>query len=213
MASIRRNTYKPDPYLAKAAENIAGLFAPPSGTDAAGWANANAKRAEAARIAELYAGAAGDTDRQAVMAGLYNPTQSYYAQNQNNATTIRGQDVTASTSMLNNRADNERALATNAADNTRASVVGLYGALNPGQVRPEVPAEVARTVGLPTIAAAQGIPKPLTDSEVKGAIIGSLPVPQQQGLVLAGPGTQNVMRDGVPVVESNAGAMRPLSEN
>jgi hypothetical protein len=207
MASIRRNTYKPDPYLAKAAENIAGLFAPPSGTDAAGWANANAKRAEAARIAELYAGAAGDTDRQAVMAGLYNPTQSYYAQNQNNATTIRGQDVTAATSRYNTDATTGASILNNQNTVKGNTISSLYGALNPGQVRPEVPENVASTIGLPTMAAAQGIPKPLSMDEVRAAALGQLPTFVQQQFALTGPGTQTVMRDGAPVVESNAGAI------
>lgn len=192
MTSIRRNgAYRGDPYLAKSVENIAGLFAPPSGSDAAGWANAAATRANAQRIAELYAGAAGDADRQAVMTGIYTPIQSYRALDMNNATTRRGQDLVASTSRSNNAADNERALeqtrlmeaglaTRNEADNrtkidTNANTVkgstiaSLFGALNPGQTRPEVPAEIAGTIGLPQISPAQGIAPKMTESEVKGA--------------------------------------------
>lgn len=229
MASIRRNTYTTDPNLAKAVQNLSELFAPPSGADASGWANANAKRAEASRIAELYSGAAGDTDRQAVMAGIYNPTQSYKALDMNNTTTRRGQDIVANTSRFNNTADNTRALeerrmteagllTRNDGDNRTkldmntntvrgSTIASLYGALNPGQVRPEVPAEVAGTIGLPQITPAQGAPKTLSMDEVKAAALGQLPLEQQQGLALAGPGTQNVVRDGVPTVESNVGAL------
>lgn len=149
MASIRRNAgYAGDPYIAKAVENLAGLFAPPSGADAAGWANANAKRAEAARIAELYAGAAGDTDRQSVIAGLYAPTQSYKALGINDATTRRGQDLTAATARENNIRDNARAVAT-----TR------YGAISEGQILPELPASVAALYGLPAAQPQTGVVK------------------------------------------------------
>ncbi|SEG65035.1 hypothetical protein [Bosea lathyri] len=228
--SVRRNqAYRGDPYIAKATENLAELFAPPSGADASGWANAGATREKAARIAELYAGAAGDADRQAVIADLYDPTQSYKALDMNNATTRRGQDVTSFTSRSNNSADNARALeerrlqeeglgSRNVLDNetkiqvgansTRGNTIAsLYGALNPGQIRPEVPADVASTIGLPTMGMAQGAPKPLSRDEVLAAALGQTPIATQQGLALAGPGTQNVVRDGVPVVESNAGAI------
>jgi len=131
-----------NPAIGQAFENLAGMFAPPSGQDAAAWAAANAKNAEAQRRAELYAGAAGDPDRQAVIADLYDPTQSYHAVGLNNAATLRGQDVAAQTSIANNAADNARArygidvgsgdarygvdvgartsIANNAADNARA---------------------------------------------------------------------------------------------
>lgn len=205
--AIRRNPYAPDPYIAKSAENLAALFAPPSGADANGWANANAKRAEASRIAELYAGAAGDTDRQGVIAGLYNPTQSYYAQNQNTATTRRGQDVTAATARYGHDTSANASVLNNQNTVKGSTIASLYGALNPGQVRPEVPENVAGTIGLPTLAPVQGVPKPLSRDEVIGAAIGQMPLEQQQGLALTGPGTTSVVRDGKPVVESNAGAV------
>lgn len=200
MASIRRNAgYAGDPYMAKAAENLAGLFAPPSGADASGWANANATREKAARLAELYANPTDPNfDRRNIAVGNYAPTQSFYAQDQNTATTRRGQDVTAHTSVLNNQADN-----------TRSAIVGLYGGnIGQGDVRRAVPAEVAGLVGLPAVDAAAGAPKPLSRDEVVGAAIGQLPLAQQQGLALTGPGTTNVVgSDGKPVVQSNAAAI------
>jgi len=131
-----------NPAIGQAFASLGEMFAPPSGQDAAAWAVANAKNAEAQRRAELYAGAAGDPDRQAVIADLYDPTQSYHAVGLNNAATLRGQDIAAQTSIANNAADNARArygidvgsgdarygvdvgartsVANNAADNARA---------------------------------------------------------------------------------------------
>lgn len=209
MASIRRNQYRTDPALAQATKNIAELFAPPSGSDASGWANAQATREKAQRLAELYANPTGPNfDRQNIAVGNYAPTQSFYAQDQNTATTRRGQDVTAETSRYNTDATTGASIFNNQNTVRGNAISSLYGALNPGQLRPEVPADVAATIGLPTaITPAQGLPKPLSMDEVRAAALGQLPVPVQQGLVLAGPGTENVVREGVPTVESKAGAI------
>ncbi len=114
--AIRTNRVFNDPGFAQAASNLASLFAPPSGADAAGWAAANAKNAEAKRLAELWT-LAGDPsveqpifDRRNIAAGNYAPTQSYYAVDEGNATTRRGQDRTFDASRLNNTDDNARAL-------------------------------------------------------------------------------------------------------
>lgn len=163
MANIQRNGFYHDPGLAQAASNLAGLFAPPSGSDAAGWAAANAKNAEAQRLAALYAYARDPNfsqqqfDRLGVGAGAYAPTQSYYAVDTGAATTRRGQDVDAATSRANN------------ANTVRGGVIGqMYQPLNPGQVRPEVPVDIAGVVGLPAMAGTAGAPKPLSETEARG---------------------------------------------
>lgn len=162
MAGIRTSPFFNDPAFAQAAANLSDLFAPPSGADAAGWAAANAKNAEAKRLADFY-GMSQDPnvnretfDRTGIGAGAYNPTQSYYSVDQGNATARRGQDVTATTSRVNNAADNQRAI-----------VTSRYGnPLNQGQVLPEMPGSVAGLFGLPAIPAAAGAPKPLSQDEV-----------------------------------------------
>lgn len=215
--------YQTDPALARAASNIAGLFAPPSGADAAGWANANATREKAARLAELYASAADPSvprdvfDRRGIAVGNYVPTQSFYAQDQNNQTAIRGQDVTARTARENNLRDNARQMAT-----TR------YGALSEGQMLPEMPGSVASMYGLPESPVVQGNMRlrqgeavmrpdgtqvagpqaPLTMDQVRGAAFSSLPLEQQQMATLAGPGLQQTRgHDGQPVYTPNAQAV------
>lgn len=114
--AIAPNRMYNDPALGRAFSSLAAAFAPPSGSDLMGYASAAAKREEASRLAELYAAAGSPNfdqtvfDRQAIATGLYNPTQGYYAQDQNNATARYGIDTSAATSRANNAADNVRAL-------------------------------------------------------------------------------------------------------
>lgn len=100
----RRNPYA-DPALAQAFNNIASMFAPPSGSDLAGYATAASKRAEDERRLQAWREMTAPTadnavrDRFGVAAGLFNPSQSYYTVDQNTATTRRGQDVDAATKL------------------------------------------------------------------------------------------------------------------
>ncbi len=158
---IRQNTHN-DPAIGEALSGIAQLFAPPGAKDMAAYAVAKQKKEEAERLAELYNYSKDPNydqtraDRMAVMGGLYNPSGSYYAVDQGNATTRRGQDVASQTQLATN------------ANTVRGSTIGqLYGPLSQGQVRPDVPVEVAGTIGLPAMSAVQGAPKPLNESEFK----------------------------------------------
>ncbi|MCW4115675.1 hypothetical protein NPA31_011940 [Aurantimonas sp. MSK8Z-1] len=129
-----------NPALGQAFGNLAAMFAPPSGADAAGWARANAERAEAARRQAIYdyANSPGydqaTADRMGVLGGLYAPNQSFYSVDQGNATARRGQDVAASTSRANNTADNDTArrgqdvaASTSRANNTADNETQRYG--------------------------------------------------------------------------------------
>lgn len=159
--NIRANRYN-DPALGAAFENIASLFAPASAQDTAAYATASAKKAEAERLAKMFSYANDPNysrdmaERMAFATGQVNGTNGYYAQDQNNATTIRGQDVTAATSRANNTADN-----------TRTAITSLFGPLNQGQMRPELPAGVGGLVGLPALPGVEGLPKPMSLEEQK----------------------------------------------
>lgn len=168
---IKTNGYYNDPAFAQAASNLMQLFAPPSGSDAAGWATANAKNAEASRLAAQFdyltnpANQSAPDFRQQADAyllgtGSMTPNQSFYSVDLGDQTTRRGQDVTAATSRANNAADNQRSL-----------LGTLYGPLNEGQIRPELPADIAGAYGLPAVAlpSVAGAPKPMSESEVQGA--------------------------------------------
>ncbi|GGE19981.1 hypothetical protein GCM10011390_44060 [Aureimonas endophytica] len=171
--------------LGRGFENIAAMFAPPSGQDAAAWAAANAKNAEAKRAAALYDYAQSadydqvKADRMGVLAGLYSPNQSYYAVDQNNATTQRGQnldsadrrygvDVGARTSLANNQADNERALQDRAIQE-RGALARLYASpIKLGQGETAIlPNQTAAATGLN--GRLEGHDKPLSETEWRAA--------------------------------------------
>lgn len=191
---IKSNGYFNDPALAQAASNLSALFAPPSGSDAAGWAAANAKNAEARRLADFYTKSVDPTvaretlDRMGVGAGVYAPSQSYYSVDLSDQTARRGQDIDAATSVTNNQ------------NTVRGSTIAsLYGALNPGQVRPEVPENIAATIGLPTVGAVAGAPKAPTMDEVQAAVFGTLPADQQRAKVMHDVPVEEVIgEDGKP---------------
>lgn len=185
--AISTNRYYNDPALGQAFSNLAQAFAPPSGADLAGYATAAAKKEEAARLAQLFTMAQSPDfnqsvfDRSNIAVGNYNPTQSYYAQDQNNATAIRGQDVTAATSRANNTADNDRALT--------AAIIGAAAApVSQGQIRPGFnPADFgARGPVIPEFA---GTPKPLSETEWQAA--------QNQRLLDAGTLTDAMLLDTI----------------
>lgn len=112
---IQSNRYYNNPQFAQAAANLSSLFAPPSGADAANWANAAATRAEAARLAQFFELSQDPNadwsvlDRTFVGVGGA-PNQTLEAVDRNNATQRYGYDRTFDASTQNNIRDNQRAL-------------------------------------------------------------------------------------------------------
>lgn len=154
--NIRANRYN-DPALGAAFENLASIFAPPSAQDVSAYATASAKKAEAERLAWLFANPNDPlADRKATMAGVYSPTQSYYAVDQGNAVTMRGQDVGAATTLDKARIDGQFGLANQ-----------FMTPLNEGQVQPGLPGSVASQFGVPELPRTEGLPKPLGETEQK----------------------------------------------
>lgn len=190
--AIRSSPYFNNPQFAQAASNLASLFEPPSGADAAGWATADAKRAEATRLAQLFDMSQDPAldrvkfDQGNIAAGNYTPIQSFYAQDQGNATAIRGQDVTASTSRMNNAADNARALQVG----KLGALADFYDPLNEGQVRPELPSDIAGMYGVDrALPAEYGMPKAPSQTEWDAA--------QRQRLLEEGELTDQMILDTI----------------
>lgn len=200
---IKSNRFYNDPSIGAAFENLAAAFAPPSGADAAGWAAANAKNAEAARLAEAFNYAKDPNysqamaDRLGVLGGLYAPSQSFYSVDQANATTRRGQDVSSRTALAANELDNvtarrgqdltaQTALTANEADNARAirqtqltALGGMFDPVAEGAVRPEIPGNIAGMFGVDgPIAPVEGRQKPMTSDEVIGMALQAMPTEQ-----------------------------------
>lgn len=167
-----------NPAIGRAAEGLASLFAPPSGAEAAGWANANAKNAEARRLADFYAGApemdAAAYDRTGPALGLWTPNQgvgiTMRGQDLDSSDARYGVDVGATTSRTNNAADNTRALRER--EMQEAGLLERQFA-EPIKAAPGetvfLPNQTAGATGLgPTLA---GTPKPLSESEALAEII------------------------------------------
>lgn len=155
-----------DPNIGIAFNNLAQMFAPPSAQDSAAYADAALKKQKLGEIAQLFQDAASPGfnkdvfDRQNIAAGNYTPTQGYYSV-----------DSAANTSMVNNAADNARALQTNAADNQRALALPRFSPISQGDIIPAAPSSLASQFGLPELPQINGAPKPLTDAEVKGGLL------------------------------------------
>ncbi|MES0190166.1 hypothetical protein [Mesorhizobium sp. LSJC264A00] len=181
--SMKSSPYFNSPQFAQAASNLSSLFEPPSGADAAGWADANAKKAAASRIQQLFDYRnSPDFDQQSfdrgnIAVGNYAPTSSFQALDMNDATKRRGDDITAATSRANNAADNVGAM-----DRTRLSELGnLFVPLSEGQVRPELPSDIAGQFGVThDLPAAQGREKPLTETEFNAHTLAGMSPEMQQ---------------------------------
>ncbi len=205
--AVRRNGLYYDPALASAFDNLAEAFKTPSGADVYGYTRANAEREKAARLSDFYnymKGANYDqatADRLGVGAGAYTPNQSYYAVDQGNDTTLKTNAATNATTLDKARIDNAGALAR------------LYAApviVGEGQTA-YLPAQTAEATGLPSMFRGNittrqgenvttpsgdvitGAPKPLTDAEMKGAILGRLPQSDQRAVAMQGVGTTQVL--------------------
>lgn len=232
MPTIKNSGYFNSPAFAQAASNLSALFEPPSGADAAGWATANAKRDEASRLKQFFDYRTDPNfdqqqfDRLGVASGAYEPDKSYYSVDQGNATTQRGQDVTAATSRSNNAADNVRAIedrqmqeaaamqrlgvtdatsrSNNTADNERALEVGrigsladLYKPIGEGELRPEMPPQIASRFGVEGgLPAVQGNPKPRSETEVQGGLVQQM---RDAGLITDEMVTDRYAGDKTPV--------------
>ncbi len=199
---IRSNGYYNNEAFAQAASNIAALFAPPSGADAAGWATADAKRAQMNNLGRLFDYSQDPNldqtrfDRMGAAAGQWTPSQGYYAVDQSNAT-----------SRANNAADNARALQANQLDNQTKAIIGLNGPLNPGQVAPAVSEDFMKLLDMPAIAERVGPAKPQTEDELKAAIFANLPPDQKKAIVFGNTPVENVATPDGPRIATRLDAI------
>lgn len=126
-----KNRYN-DPAMGQAFESLAGMFAPISGSDLAGYAAADVNRQKAAQeaqrlgLVDMFASGQGG-DNAGIAAGLYTPAQSWGAVQMGDQTTRRGQDIDLQGTIYG--ADRGYAASTenNVRDNARARELGLLG--------------------------------------------------------------------------------------
>lgn len=210
---FRRNNYYADPALAKSFDNLSSLFAAPTGADVYGYTHAAAEKAKAGRLADLYRLAQDPNtpqstiDRIGVASGAYNPNQSYYSVDQNNATSIHNQDTTNTTTIKKTQMDNDASLARQYAQPVHvgqnetvymptqtAAATGL-----PGMFGGQISLSPGEKVIKPGGDVVQGNSKPLTDAETRGAILGKLPENEQRVAALGSVPTEIVKgADGQP---------------
>lgn len=190
---ITRNRHFNDPNMAAIASNLSSLFAPPEAADVANYATADARRADMNRLGQLFEYSQDPNldqtrfDRMGAAAGQWTPSQGYYsvdrgyqAATENNVrdnarALAERQMIEEATKQrlgipdVNARykVDSEAAVSgsNNLRDNQTKAITTLLGPLDPGQVRPEVAADVMGLLEMPGIGAAAGAPKPLTAAE------------------------------------------------
>ena len=173
----RVNRHYNNPMIGAAFENLSSLFAPPAPQDVMAYAQAAKARKEQEGLESLY-GLAGDPnadpgalDRWGAATGAWNPTQGFGARDMADATERHGIGVASADRRYGVDVGAETSRANNLLS-TQAGVVGdLFGPLNPGQVRPSVDEEIMGTFNLPGVGGEQGLPKPLSESEVEGQLL------------------------------------------
>lgn len=202
--------------LDEGVSSLAQAFAPPKATDVYAYAKAKSERESASRLADLMVMARDPNvnptvfANQAGIAGAFTPSQSLEAVDRNNATTLRTNALDNRTKLQQTSLEGESALAkayaapvilnegqtatlpqqTQVATGLPGTIAGAF-TLKPGEVsnRPD-----GRTVAGPA--------KPLTDAEVKGAILGGMPRIMQEAITFGSTPLQTIMGENGPVLET-----------
>lgn len=232
MSSIRSNYYFNNPQFAQAASNLAQLFAPPSASELASYANAKATREEAERRAEQF-NYAKDPNYSRDFADRLNyaingnANNTFYKLDQADATTRYGYDVGSRTELEKQRLANEGELqklyatpitvgenATVYVPGATAHAVGLPQALS-GQVS----ADLGEVIFRPDGTTLRGDKKPLNESEWQALQNASL---RQSGQLTDQMLVDRIMgerapveavgKDGKPVYMSPGAAIRTEAE-
>lgn len=219
--AITANRYYNDPGVGQAMTNLASIFAPPSGAELAGYTAARAKGEEAARLAQMFDYTQSPEfdqttfDRMGQASGQWNPSNGYY-----------GVDTAAATSRANNAADNTRALtAQGMADSAAMArqmaqpVVVSAGqtAFMPGQTQAAtglgdqligtIMAAPGETAYLPDGRTLTGAPKPMSETEVRGAILQGLPQEDQNAALTGDIPVETIIQDGLPTIVRRSDAV------
>lgn len=157
--AITANRMYNDPALGQAFSNLAAAFSPASGADLAGYATAAGKKQQNQIVAQLaadprYAG----FDHQAILADLFDPTQSFRKVEMDDATARYGVDTAASTSITNNTADNERAM-------LEAILGAATGPVAQGAIRPSFNPGDYGVPAVPAVPEFAGSVAPLSETQ------------------------------------------------
>lgn len=222
MPNIQSNRLYNDPALGVAFSNLAAAFAPPNGSDVAGYAAAQEKRLQAQALQNAISvfndpsASVEARDNAAAIAKLYGPTQGFGARNMESADRRYGSDQTLAGVKYSTDTKAKTDLETTRMTNTKDISTSLLAPVAAGATR-FVPPSIADMYGLPetqmgAITAGQGdtvvtpdgrtiagTPKPPTEEQIKGAILQGLPQSDQRNAVLSGVNVEQVIGpDGKP---------------
>lgn len=189
---IKSNRYFNNEAFGTAAANLAGLFQPPEAADVANYALADERRAKMNQLAWLFDNPDDPTaSKRSSLTGVQGygqtpegyrygiDTQASTALSTNAADNARALEerrlmeaaamdrlgVTDATDRYKIDTDATVSGSNNLRDNQTKAITTLLGPLDPGQVRPEVAADVMGLLEMPGIGPAAGAPKPLTAAE------------------------------------------------
>lgn len=213
--AVRSSRFYNNPQIGQAFSNLAGMFKPPDGGDMAGYALANERRQKSKIVEMMLADPTNPNfDKWGMAVGNWTPSQSQYAVDLGDATTRRGQDTAAETARLTNAADNARALQEAKLKGEQAIVQSVIAPLNEGQTRAPGLADYFGMPGLPEntqglVKAGQGdtvfgpngqvlrgAEKPLTDEQVKGAVLAGMPIEQRRAAAMGQTPVEKVVGEG-----------------
>jgi hypothetical protein len=227
MAS-RANRFFSDPSLGQGFANLAELFKPPSATDTYAYARAKAAQEEAARLKDLYDYAQNPNmdrqqfDQRGIAAGRFNPSQSYYSVDQNNATSIKKTGMEQTGANQRNSEDNRTKIVTTsmapmAQDTVRYTPPDIAAGLKiaPQQfgvqtVKPNeinrLPGPQGQALGGPTV---EGKQTPLSLEQQKGAVFSTLSPEMQRAILGSGITLQQITdpATGKPQFQPNVEAI------
>lgn len=214
--AIAPNRYFNNPGIAQAAANLSSLFSPAMGAegaaDAAGYALADARRAEMNNLGRLFEAAQDPNfnqtvfDRMGQATGRWNPSQGYYAVDQNNATQRYGYDTQAATSRANNSADNLRALQERRMMEAAAMErLGITDATDRYKIDTDATVSTGNNIRDNQRSAITGLFGPVGQGEIRPA------VPEDLLGVLGLPGIDQVVGAPKPLSETEVNAQRILS--
>lgn len=202
MSPVRSSQYFNDPQIGQAFANLSSIFDPPSGADAANWAEANLRRQKLSTIQGMLANPNDPlNDRRSTIIGTYTPTQSYYAVDQNNAT-----------SRANNAADNTRALQQTGIEQSGANYRADTAPLKEGEVRAPGLGDRWGVQGNPTtglVKLSPGEQVTLPDGQVLAGAPKPLTMDEWQAQQAAGLRTKGAISDQ-DIIDSAFGKNKPV---
>ena len=211
-----RNAMQRDPNLAKAFDNLAGLFAPPSGSDYLASAKMQSERADAERRAMIFSHQDPAVAAElAARMGIANYGQTQSGFGKTDATNRRGQDIERSTKLDQTRMQQEGELARLYA--TPRTVGQGQTLLVPEQTQratgfgPTMMGIQERDPGkayvLPDGTTAMGPAPTLSLDQRKGEVFATLPQEQQQAAAFGNTPVETVIMDGQPRIVARRDAI------